>query len=314
MSQKLEFSDQELYEFKTVINYVRNITEQDIILGIIEAVTKILDEAVDFSWYMYDVQEFPEIVRLTINKKILGSNKRIHDINHLKYPPAHLVKSYGRCNLPGQSVLYASYGMLSILSEMKPELGDLITISTWKNVENATLTFCPVFLNQPPDGSINLRSHRYERQFQKLLKDIPKNATIAIEFLNQFVADAFSKRFKHNSNDINYLISAYFANQMLYKFKEHGIEAIFYPSVQQKLAFENLAIKPEVFDAKYKLVKVQEDIVVKTPRDGGGGYFQEGIGECTSFDFDSRIILWTDKFYQSEETMKEYTRNGYDFK
>ncbi|WP_448635248.1 hypothetical protein [Pedobacter panaciterrae] len=313
MKQKRDFSDQELYEFRTIINYLRGLTQNGIFSEITHPITKILDEAIDFSWYMYDVQEFPEIVRLTINKKILGSNKRIHDINHLKYPPSHLVKSYGRCNQPGQSILYASYGLLSILSEMKPELGDLITISTWRSLDNATLTFCPVFKNQPPDGTINLTSQRYEKHFQNLLKELPKNAAIAVEFLNQFVADAFSKRFQHNSNDINYLVSAYFANQMLYKYKEHNIEAIFYPSVQQKLAFENLAIKPEVFDAKYRLVSVKEDIVVKTPRDGDGGYFQQGISKCENFDFDNDTILWTDKFHQTDESMTEYTKVGYDF-
>jgi hypothetical protein len=313
MKQNRDFSDRELYEFRTVINYLRGLTQHGIFSEIANSITKILDEAVDFSWYMYDVQEFPEIVRLTINKKILGSNKRIHDINHLKYPPPHQVKSYGRCNQPGQSVLYASYGMLSILSEMKPELGDLITISTWKSIDNATLTFCPVFRNQPPDGTINLTSHQYENHFQKILKDLPKNAASAIEFLNKFVSDAFSKRFQHNSNDLNYLVSAYFADQMLYKYKEHNIEAIFYPSVQQKLAFENLAIKPEVFDAKYRLLSVKEDIVVKTPRDGDGGYFQLGISKCEDFDFDKGTILWTDKFYQSDESMAEYAKVGYDF-
>jgi len=313
MTERKDLSDHQLYEFRTVINYVRGLLEREIQPEIAGSIINILNEAVDFQSYMYNEQEFPEIHRLTINKKILGSNKRISNISHLKYPPSELVKSYGRCNQPGQSILYASFGILSILSEMKPELGDLITVSTWKTINNATLTFCPIFRNQPPDDTINVTSFNYNKQFQKLLKEHPKNVASKIEFLNQFVADVFSKRFRHNSNDINYLVSAYFSDIMLYKYQNHNIEAIFYPSVQQKLAFENLAIKPDVFDAKYKLVRVEESIMVKTPADGDRGYFAEGISRCESFDFDSNKILWTDKYYQSAETIAEYQNMGYEF-
>lgn len=296
-----DFTSKDVYNFKTIINFIRNLSADGIRSGNVKMITKLLNSVIDFQSYLYHEQAFPEIHRLTINKKILGSNKRITDIRQLKYPPKEYVKSFGRCNQPGQSMLYASYGMLSILSEMKPELGDLISISTWKSIDNATLTLCPIFRNQPPDGTRNITSYQYNEQFERLLKDMPPNVAAKVEYLTQFIADVFSKRFQHNSNDVNYLISAYFADIMLNKYQNNAVEAIFYPSVQQKLAFENLAIKPEAFDAKYQLVSVDESIIVKTPADGDGGYFQEGISKCKDFDFENDIILWGDSYYQSQE-------------
>ena len=38
---------------------------------------------------------FPELQRLTINKNVLGKNRRIKEIKYLKYPPKELVKKYG---------------------------------------------------------------------------------------------------------------------------------------------------------------------------------------------------------------------------
>nr|WP_068889547.1 hypothetical protein [Pedobacter panaciterrae] len=312
MTADQDFTNKDVYNFKTVLTFIKRLSSNGINASNAEMITKLLDGVIDFQSYLYHEQEFPKIHRLTINKKILGSNKRITDIRQLKYPPKEYVKSFGRCNQPGQSMLYASYGMLSILSEMKPELGDLITISTWKSIENATLTFCPIFRNQPPDGTINVTSYQYNKEFNRILKDFPPNKAAKVDLLTQFIADAFSKRFRHNSNDMNYLISAYFADIMLNKYQNNAVEAIFYPSVQQKLAFENLAIKPDVFDAKYKLISVSENIVVKTPRDGDGGHFQEGISKCEAFNFETNEILWDNKYYQSNDKMDMYRKMGYE--
>lgn len=255
---------------------------------------------------------FPELNRLTINRQILGANKRINEIKFLKYPPPELVKSYGRCNVPGQSVLYASYGMLNIMSEMKPKMGDLITISTWKPKKDAPLSFYPIFFNQPPDGTINLTMHKYMQEFQRLNKDYPPNLRYMLERLTSFIADAFSRRFPHNSNNLNYLVSAYYANKMLNEYNDAKIDAIFYPSVQQKLAFENIAIKPQVFDEKYELVEVDQSVVVMVPNHRGNGYFTEGISYCKKFDFDAGKILWDRKYTTSDGTPNHYIEHfGY---
>lgn len=302
---------QDVTNFSKILDYITNLTRNGVNPTHVDMIIRILDEAIDFESYLCHEMEFTEIHRLTINKSILGKNQRIREIAHVKYPPRECVKSYGRCNQPGQSILYASSGMLSILSEMKPELGDLITISTWRNVDNATLTFCPIFKNQPADGIVNINSYNYNKEFNRLLKNMPPNIGVKVDLLTQFVANAFSKLFARNSNDVNYLISAYFSDIMLNRYNNKSIEAIFYPSVQQNLAFENLAIKPSVFDDKYRLVHVKDAIIVNTPAQSGGGYFQEGIGDSSVFK--DNTIVWDDRFYQPNDSILRYIKAGYEF-
>lgn len=297
---------------KTILNHLKMMSEFGIDSSMEQYFLRMLDIAVNFQSYLIHTAKFPEIHRLTINKKILGANKRIHKISFLKYPPNELVKSYGRCNLPKQSVLYASHGGLMIYSEMRPEVGDLVTMSTWKTKNDDTLTFCPIFKNQPPNNTLNLNTHYYNSEFNKMISKFPPNQLKLVDELTQFIADAFSKRFKHNSNDSNYLISAYFSDIMLNKYQDNDIDAILYPSVQQSLAFENLAIKPEAFDLKYSLVEVDESIVVQTPKDGKGGYFSEGINNSKDFELDNDIIRWGES-NRTEEEMEIYKLNGYDF-
>lgn len=309
----LDASDRDVSNFRFMLNHLWVLVQDGIQESTKDYVLRVLNEVIDFHSFLIHKAQFPVLHRLTINKKIVGFNKRIVDIGQLKYPPSKLVKSYGRCNSPGQSVLYASNGMLMILSEMRPERGDLITISTWENTYNSELTFAPIFMNQPPDGTFNETSYNYSKQFDSLVKGFPPNIQLKAKMLAQFIADVFSMRFRHNSNDVNYVVSAYFSDIILNKYYDGAVDAIFYPSVQQNLAFENLAIKPEIFDASYKLASVKEAVIVKTPSDGDGGYFQEGISECKNFDFITNTILWPSTYRQSNEVIQNYREIGYEF-
>jgi hypothetical protein len=308
-----DFRQEDVTKLNTVLNYFRSISEYGITTSNEKQLIEILNNVIDFDCYLTHEQEFPELHRLTINKKILGSNKRIDNIEFLKYPPEHLVTSYGRCNMPNQSVLYASYGMLNIYSEMKPLKGDLVTISTWRSKDNSTLKFHPIFLNQPPDGTVNLIMYNYNMEYLKLIEQYPPNMKKRITLLNSFVADMFTKRFSHNSNDLNYLFSAYFSNRMLNKNNNVDVEAIFYPSVQQKLAFENIAIKPNVFDKKYELLEVKQSFVVMDHTDNKGGCFSESVSKCNNFDIENSKILWDGTYETYTEKLQYYKDHfGYE--
>ena len=96
----------------------------------IELLKPILDEIITFiALPIFDEHNFSEIQRVTINRNVLnGENKSIETISFLKYPPPEYV-SYGRANVNGQSVLYATFNLMTAIKEMKPNIGDLITIS-----------------------------------------------------------------------------------------------------------------------------------------------------------------------------------------
>lgn len=305
-----DISEDEVKKFQGLVEYLKRLADDGITPLIERQVLAMLDNATPFFTHLVMVDTFHEFHRITINKNVLGENKRIRDIQYLKYPPADKISRYGRCNLPRQSVLYGSFMYLTTLSELKPRVGDLITHSIWRVKNNQSLTFCPIFKNQPTkEQVINPRTLNINRLYEKELKSFPNYARIQIDTLVQFIADAFTKRI-NPENHLDYVFSAHFANKILYEFTNGSIEAIYYPSVPSNLSFENIAIKPNVFDSKYDLVEVKDVIVIGDPSNGRGGYSMEGLGDCKSFDYAKGKILWDmSKIRQSRERVFEHKLN-----
>lgn len=291
-------------KFQKLLDYFKQLAEDGVTPLIEKQLLLMLDTSVPFFSNLVMRDVFPEIHRLTINKRVLGKNKRIRDINFLKYPPADKVTKYGRCNYPKQSVLYASFIKMTAMNEIQPRVGDLVTESIWRVKGDSTLTFCPIFKNQPEDENvINPRTFEINQIYNSKLKEYPEYIRKQIDSLVQFVADGFTKRV-HPSNDLDYIFSAYFSNKIFNDYENGSIEAIYYPSVKEKLSFENLAIKPDVFNAKYQLAEVKDSVCVMDPTNGKGGYFFQGLSDCKNFDYTTNAILWDPKrIYQSAEVL-----------
>ena len=304
---------QDIDDFKTLIQYFKQMSEDGISSYIEKQILRMLDYTIPFFAHLVLTDIFPEIHRLTVNKRVLGNNKRIRDIKFLKYPPTDKVSRYGRCNYPNQSILYSSFLEFTALNETQPRKGDLITESKWRVRGNQTLTYCPIFKNQPTHGVVNLRGLQINDVFEKTLKVYSEHEQEKINILVQFIADVFTKRI-HYDNHFDYIFSAYFSNKIFKDFENGTIEAIYYPSVKEKLSFENLAIKPEVFDKKYELIEVREDVCHADPTNGRGGYLFHGLSDCKSFDYASGKILWDkDKIYQPQIILDDLTsRYGLD--
>jgi hypothetical protein len=301
-----DISDKDLQNFKRLLDYFKQLAEDGVTPLIEKQLILMLDHAVPFFSNLVLSAYFDEIKRITINRKVINSNKRIHDINFLKYPPADRVKKYGRCNLPGQSIFYGTFISLVAINEMRPKVGDLITESTWRLKGNQEIIYCPIFKNQPiQKGILNPKTFEINQLYEDKLKEYPEKVRIQIDSLVQFVTDAFTK-LVHPENHLDYIFSAYFSNKIFNVFENGNIEAIYYPSVKEKLSFENIAIKANVFDKKYELTKVKDSVVDMDPRSGNGGYFMIGLGECKSFDYSAGKILWDqNSVHQSKETLLE---------
>jgi len=251
-----DIDDKDVKNFKALLDYFKQLSEDGITSVIEKPLLEMLDFSLPFFTNLVSKAEFRELKRITINKNVIGQNKRIHDIKYLKYPPAEKIKKYSRCNLPGQSVLYASFLAFTALNEMKPRVGDLITETTWRTKRGQSLIYCPIFKNQPQkEKFINPRTLELNQLYQNKIKIYPKKIQQQIDAFVQFVTDTFTKRV-HPNNHLDYIFSAYFSNKIFHDFEDGKIEAIYYPSVQEKLSFENVAIKPEVFDKKFELVAV----------------------------------------------------------
>lgn len=304
-----DIDDIEVTNFQNLLEFLKRLSNDGVTPLIEKQVKLMLGYSLKFLSHLVMEDTFPEIHRLTINNRIFGENRRINEIKYLKSPPKDLVKKYGRCNQPNESVLYAAFGIMTVLNELKPRVGDLITKSTWRVKSDQTLKFCPIFRNQPEGDVINPRTFEINQEFENLIREYPKNVKKQILDLTKFIADSFSRRITSN-NHLDYLFSAYFASKIFNEFENGTIEAIYYPSVQDKLSFENIAIKPTSFDQKYELVEVKESVVTVDPRNGSRGYLMDGLTECTSFDIASGKILWDkEKFNQPKDRLDKLVKD-----
>ncbi|MCK6610546.1 MAG: hypothetical protein L6Q78_05840 [Bacteroidia bacterium] len=128
----MDIHEEEIRKFKAILDFLKRLAENGVTPLIEKQILLMLDDCLPFFSHLTMSHVFPKIHRITVNRNVLGSNKRICDINLLKYPPADKVSKYGRCNLPNQSVLYGSMFNLTSINEIRPKVGDLVTRSIWK--------------------------------------------------------------------------------------------------------------------------------------------------------------------------------------
>lgn len=281
-----------LEQCKAAINSLRHFLNKG---SISETSSKWLHENLDkvipfFSSPIFDMR-FPELQRITINKNLFGGdNKRIDEAKFLKYPPADKVSKHGRANLIGQSVFYSTSNPITAMKEMKPEVGDLISTSIWKQKEDGYyLKISPIFKITSLNGHVhNEMSLKFKMAYENALKQHEKDTADQIDELLQFVADCFAKNVDYGNN-YDYTLSAFYADKILNKFQGGSIDALVYPSVADKLDFSNVAIKPDILEKHFDLYQVDEGVVVGLPHGPGGGFSIEGTGWSRTFT-DGKIV------------------------
>ncbi|MEX2409847.1 MAG: hypothetical protein WD607_00510 [Candidatus Paceibacterota bacterium] len=287
-------SDFEINKFRKMLDYFRELSRGGV-TGVIEDwLLNMMELTIPFQANFWFTENFSGFERITINKRVIGENNRIKYIKHLKYPPRKLVKKYGRCNLPGESVLYGTFNFLTAIAEMKPERGDLITRSIWTCINDNQLKYCPIFYNQPTSGEVvNPRSIRYKNMFERKLHSQyrdPLTREFIIE-LNKFISEQFSKPIT-TGNHRDYIFSSFFASKIFNEMEDGTIDAIHYPSVKEDLSLDNIAIKPSVFNANFVLSEVEESYVYGIPTKQSSGYILNGTGKTKNFDHSSGKINW----------------------
>jgi len=226
---------------------------------------------------------FPTIERITINKRVIGKNTRIDEVDKLKYPPAQFVEKYGRANLKHQSVFYGTFNFMTAVMEMNPEKGDLITVSRW-TLKNGTdtLTVCPMFLSQPEDGSLNINLLNLYSSFVQELKKFPPHVAKLYFELHRFYSKCFAREINSNNNH-GYIFTAIMADRILNEYKNGVIDAILYPSTKEALRTENIVIKKNSFDNKYELSETFEKRLIDFSEDRDK-YVFERLGESSKIE------------------------------
>lgn len=271
-----------------LIHYLRQLHE-DVLPRSMENSVKILLGTLPFFGNLRAEKKFPRVLRLTNSSGRLR-NERVTQIADLKSPPREIVTWYNRCYMPGESMFYGAFDPMTLVEEICPQTNDLVTISTWELISDYRITYCPVFQNQPA-VSYNLLTEHYKMlQYVKTM-EFPVELRPMIESLSRFVAYTFTRPCP-SKNDMEYFFCGYFASRMLNDMGVDNAEAILYPSVKAGLTRQNIAIKPEVIDNHYKLVKVEEYIVGSSLRYSDEAIIIHGSQVCEHFDYEKGTILW----------------------
>lgn len=227
------------------------------------------------------------LVRISNNNRILTSQGKelsyLTDISQLLAPPINYC-DHGRCNIPGQQVLYCATTEAGAYWETKPKNGDVITLSHFELKPNAKVN-CNVVRNEKKESRATISS----------LQEVAN-------LLEEFLMDAFSLEVSRDRPK-DYLFSALLSSEQLFYpiVANSNIEAIIYPSVQKKKFGANLAIRNDIILERYNLIGVETRFILDeyenldpTSEEVTTDQLIGSFG-TTSFDFEAGKILYNEK-------------------
>lgn len=188
------------------------------------------------------------LVRISNNNRILLSQRQelsyLTDISQLLAPPIQHC-DFGRCNIPGQQVLYCAMTEAGAYWETKPRNGDVITVSHYE---------------LKPNTKINCNIVRKDKQEEE--NEIHPLQVVG-SMLEEFLIDAFSLNVSRD-RPRDYLFSSLLASEQLFYpiVADNNIEAMIYPSVQKKKFGANFAIRNNLIFERYNLIGVETRFIL----------------------------------------------------
>lgn len=183
-------------------------------------------------------------VRRNLGKNLFGN------LDELWYPKSHLIKRYGRANDIGKSIFYCSNDEGTAIIEMRPNVGDRLTVLQFglKNQDdlpNVLKCGVPNNMIPLPESGIN----------QEIMKLRPVGHTISDRgnrVLHKFIDGVFREDI-HEAEGFRYKLSVAIAELIMLS---PEIDGILYRSVARQDPGENLALKAESADRLFKPLKV----------------------------------------------------------
>ncbi len=158
-----------------------------------------------------------KLYRVVINENVSGSKKPLTKKCFLTYPPEHIVKKrniYNRANTPKTTIFYGSETIDTALNEIKPKIGDIISVGEWKPL-NPNIEFISYPISHTEKGyGVNEHSTNALNGFYEL--EICKNEMLK-SFLEPYLyilGYEFSKPIKHH---YEYYLSSIFSESILKK-------------------------------------------------------------------------------------------------
>jgi len=268
--------------YRSLFNKTHDLTEQEL-----EKLTQDIKTFFNLKAVGFTDNPPKRLVRISVNNKILGSQGKelsyLTEISELLAPPIKYC-NYGRCNIPGQQVLYCATSEAGAYWETKPKNGDVITLTHFE---------------LKPNTKINCNVVRRERR-----GDNGKRTPLIeiASMLEEFLIDAFSLEVSRD-RPADYIFSSLLSSEQLFYpvVSDKNIEAIIYPSVQKKKFGKNFAIRNDLIFEYYNLIGVETRFILDEYKDldpaSNEVTTDQLIGSfgTTAFDFEKGKILYNEK-------------------
>lgn len=235
-----------------------------------------------------NTQRPPErLVRISNNNRILAAQGKelsyLTDISQLLAPPIEIC-GFGRCNVPNKQILYCATSEAGAYWELKPQRGDVITLSHYELKPDAKVSSLIIMKEKTQNPKI-------ENQLQEVYYH-----------LEDFFVDVYSLEVDR-SRPRDYLFSALLSSEQLFYpvVSDKNFEAVIYPSVQKKKFGENFAIRNELILDRYNLIGVETRFILDEYKDlnptSDEVTTDQVIGSFVTnkFDFENGKILYDEK-------------------
>lgn len=215
--------------------------------------------------------------------RVIDDGDRYSSVQEILAQDHSRVKSYGRCNRPGQSVFYGALNLETIFSELGLAAGSRVQVIECraKRPETVNTTIVGETDHVRRYGThSSIASPMYVEEIKKQWNLLDELSKLRINLVDAFIADRFRQEAKYG---FQYKITSTFSDIL---FLEYGLDAFFYPSVGH-LGGWNIAIKKEVADRELEVIatSVHE---INDPL-GYGIFGSRIVWQSTSFDANGRI-------------------------
>jgi len=254
--------------YKKAFAYLKSLPLTDFDKGDAKIVWDYLKKVFNFKIIVDNSVNFEVVFRVTIVNEKFRDKGKVRDSKYLYNPPLKINQDrgiYNRCNSPNSTAFYAAFYENVALRETKPQKGDLIIMTTWKNITGN------VFNSYPISNALianNIGNTKATIAFEKMMENHHPLFKEHFKTILEFISSEFVKdKEVVSENKYEYLYSAFFSEHILQENHpddpEPNFDFIIYPSVAYKHFEDNICVSERTL---HRLVPVhlQEFEILET--------------------------------------------------
>lgn len=254
--------------YKKAFKYLKSLPLTDFTPEDAQKVWNYLDDVFNFKLIIDNNGNFEVVFRVTNVRNTFLEKGKVRHPKYLYNPPLALNKErgiYNRCNSPNSTAFYAAFYENVALRETKPQKGERIIMTTWKNINGSPFVTYPISHALIANNSGNDKAtEAFEKFMEKHHPLFREHFKIILEFIS---SEMVKDKEVLSEKKYEYLFSAYFSEHIL---KENNpkdptpnFDYIIYPSVAYKHLEDNICV-PERTLHRLKPVYLQEFEVLET--------------------------------------------------